>query len=64
MNSETMMPVLAISSVSRISAVWRSEKLSRTRSENPLPVTAPSRALISCTTPTKIETSTSAQSRP
>ena len=58
------MPVLATSRVSRISAVWRSEKLSRTRSENPLPVTAPMRALISCTTPTQTVTSTIAHSRP
>ena len=42
----------------------RSEKLSRTRSEKPLPVTAPIRALISCTTPTQIVTSTIAQSSP
>ncbi len=41
----------------------RSEKFSRTRSEKPLPVIAPSRALISCTTPTKIVTITMAHSR-
>jgi hypothetical protein len=64
MNSEAMIPAFATRSVRRTRAVARSEKVSRIRSENPLPVTAPIRALISWTTPTQIVTSTMAQSRP
>src|ERR1700712_837944 len=37
MNSDTMIPRLAISRVSRMRAVWRRVNVSRTRSENPLP---------------------------
>jgi hypothetical protein len=49
-NSAMTLPRLARISAIDIQKVTRTPKLSRMRSESPLPVTTPMRALISCTT--------------
>ena len=48
-NSLTVLARLANRKMPMISAVRRTPRLSRIRSARPLPVTTPSRALISCT---------------
>ena len=49
-NSENAVPRFATSSAATMNDVMRMPKCSRTSSDSPMPVTAPSRAHISCTT--------------
>ena len=61
-NSEMVMRILATSSVDMAKAAPRTPKRSRMRSERPLPVAAPMRAHISCTTERLMVMMTSTQS--
>ncbi len=61
-NSEMVTSTLAMSSVSMAKAAPRTPKRSRIKSESPLPVMAPMRAHISCTTERLTVMMTSTQS--